>query len=1322
MSSALRRTAQLRRLYTASRRVPSVSSVSKNFEFITRTQIHRSAYGSSLVFQRNSSKVAAKLQNNDEQTGISDTLPPDEFIDRVMLKMENDIKRFGNIFKKDIDSVFSRINLSGTVSSIQGLYLIRCGVFLCFEPLTHRTAIINEIWSKLQELGTPLDASHYNALLRCYIENEHQFSPAEFLAGMEHKGITPNRVTYQRIIEKYSHEGDLSGASAILEHMKEKGIPINENIFKSLVLGHARSNDMKGAANMLDVMRKSELEPSPETYTSLACGFAENGDMEGFGNTLHELEEKGLCFDDRNYIKMISSLAVSGNLEHIDEILTKIDIRRSKSELVSKTLGLINKDFDDAAYKVLVSLINAGYNRIFYAVMKAFAIKENSLNRILEFCQKMYNNGLHEYIYEDSAKALIIHGKPEDAFKFFHEMKNVGRPIRCHYFWPILSAFSKTGNVEGIWASLKCMSDLTLLADVDTYTDHILPHVPTSDPEAVISKIRELGQSEATSTDALFLYLCRSGQFRAAADLYAQYKPQWSFVSVSSSLYNIPLESVAPAVKLLKQMREGIPDSDGSNDVCGEFLNYLIARRNIQLLSGVIEEYNIQGIKLSAVTIQDLCAQLANVAPELVRLLQILEVNVIRDQYIDENYIRPADMSLEELENHRVHLKEIGGNIRPVLRQLFSNYCRQKDLERALEIKAEMDAVDFTYSPATYALLVNLFVSFDNLDEAMKYKKLIEEQFPHFKLDAAKAVDYVALLIKHDKVDEALDLIKKEAEEWLKPRYGDLLEISIKKLLHAVADTGNVELTRQLFDIFATDLKFLPLLHTTVEPLVKVHLVRNDSDAAIEEFRNFAVNFNVFPSRNFLFKKFITTKDPVRLQKVVDIATTHGGKEIALHELAAAFIECGCVQEARKVLQTLGNKADSKQLEVICFRFYRQDKVMELEQLIGITKDLYSVDRDQLYFHLLNMYVKTNDYQAALEMWNSMQEENVQPGVSTLQKLAELLVKNNQPVPFVVPQTSDVQNIASLMDCLSSKNEVEAVEILQRMKKGEVHSLPRDTFSRIVDLLTEKKNLKDIVDIVQVMSCILSKPAQILKPVANKYGHAGDVSSMKLLYDCFPDFAHKYMHFNTNFFEAHIVSGQEEQLMNELEKNIETARHLFSPSGFLKLLESRPDLLDRATMLADEYLEKQAFDVPKMVLWLHYFLQENYEVAEEMYKKNSDAILKTDFPFVRIIQAVRNTENERMGRKLIDVANKVLKIHIKSRSYSSLLDVLVRKDKLEEALALIEEANKNDVPTEKLLYPTLRNLKNALVERNMPVPFEIPLEDKEESSSSSDSD
>jgi leucine-rich PPR motif-containing protein len=90
-----------------------------------------------------------------------------------------------------------------------------------------------------------MDISHYNALLRVYLENEHQFSPNEFLTDLQHKGVEPNRVTYQRLVACYCQQGDMDGAARILQIMRDKAMPVNENVFNSLIMGHAQAGYVK---------------------------------------------------------------------------------------------------------------------------------------------------------------------------------------------------------------------------------------------------------------------------------------------------------------------------------------------------------------------------------------------------------------------------------------------------------------------------------------------------------------------------------------------------------------------------------------------------------------------------------------------------------------------------------------------------------------------------------------------------------------------------------------------------------------------------------------------------------------------------------------------------------------------------------------------------------------------------------------------------------------------------------------------------------------------------------------------------------------------
>lgn len=112
-------------------------------------------------------------------------------------------------------------------------------------------------------------------------------------------------------------------------------------------------------------------------------------------------------------------------------------------------------------------------------------------------------------------------------------------------------------------------------------------------------------------------------------------------------------------------------------------------------------------------------------------------------------------------------------------------------------------------------------------------------------------------------------------------------------------------------------------------------------------------------------------------------------------------------------IQTPGLRARNDKIEMHCQRYCQESRVDELENLIQVTKDLIDVDRNSMYFYLLQAYCKQGDSDKALSVWTLMQEENIQPSAELLIYLADFLQKNNRPVPFVVPERSELYSFES---------------------------------------------------------------------------------------------------------------------------------------------------------------------------------------------------------------------------------------------------------------------------------------------------------------------
>ena len=164
-------------------------------------------------------------------------------------------------------------------------------------------------------------------------------------------------MTYQRLISRYCQQGDIDGATQILEFMREKQLPVNENVFNALIMGHSNSDDLESAVGILKVMAQAGLEPSADTYTTLMCGFARKGDIDSINKYSIECEEKEMALLDKDYLEVIYALAVNGHGDKVDGLLGKL--RKAigyNQDAVNVILRLINRGQEATAMKILKSM------------------------------------------------------------------------------------------------------------------------------------------------------------------------------------------------------------------------------------------------------------------------------------------------------------------------------------------------------------------------------------------------------------------------------------------------------------------------------------------------------------------------------------------------------------------------------------------------------------------------------------------------------------------------------------------------------------------------------------------------------------------------------------------------------------------------------------------------------------------------------------------------------------------------------------------------------------------------------------------------------
>uniref|UniRef100_A0A8C5HA61 PROP1-like PPR domain-containing protein n=1 Tax=Gouania willdenowi TaxID=441366 RepID=A0A8C5HA61_GOUWI len=410
-----------------------------------------------------------------------------EQFDWALTKLDSSVRRTGRITKTLLLRIFHDICRKGYPSGNQALLLLRsCGSLLPEMKQDERTELAHRVWDELQKLEAQYDVSHYNALLKVYLQNEFKFSPTDFLAKMEAANVQPNRVTYQRLIAAYCQNGDIEGASTILGFMKSKDLPITEAVFSSLVTGHARAGDIESAKNIFSVMRGAGIEPGPEAYLSLLNAYAEIGDLENIQKVLEAAESADCGLMDRDIMQVISTMARFGHSQLVPEMAKRLRHGRGFiPDAMNLCLSLITQGQEDTAFYILKAFPSLqSENTVEDFNIGNFFLRhcinaDTPLEKIVGYCKELQESNMHSAPLSFTL-SCALEAKKLELMKLFKEQ---GFPIRPHYFWPLFTPHTKEKNVAGKCPHLvvKGMAELSITPDTDTFSDYIFPAFPSTE-------------------------------------------------------------------------------------------------------------------------------------------------------------------------------------------------------------------------------------------------------------------------------------------------------------------------------------------------------------------------------------------------------------------------------------------------------------------------------------------------------------------------------------------------------------------------------------------------------------------------------------------------------------------------------------------------------------------------------------------------------------------------------------------------------------------------------------------------------------------------
>ncbi|XP_050728830.1 leucine-rich PPR motif-containing protein, mitochondrial-like [Eriocheir sinensis] len=855
------------------------------------------------------SAVTRLLSAQRPAESASSSPSPSQGIDRALYRIDTDIRRTGRIFLRDVEDIFNEIKTLKHASSTQSLLLLRCcGSLVPEEQPEVRNKLVQDIWDTLQDLGVPLDISHYNTLLRVYLENNHKFSPTEFLAQLERNGVEPNRVTYQRLIARYCQDGDIEGSTKILEFMKERQLPVGENIFNALITGHARAHDIDSAWTVLDVMRSSGLEPTSDSYAALLVAHAEIGDAEGLQRTFTECEAAELTLHDRDLLEAVFTLATHDHLGLIPQVLDKLHRQQGYvHDAMNVIYRLVNAGCHQTAQQVFATIRvpQASEGQLQAPFAGSFFVRHlvksgtTPMTRVVEYCQDLKEKGLNPLALETALNSALMNGFPEESLFLMRVMKDEGCVLRPHYFWPVFLHHSKNGDTQKVFKTAREMVDFNVPVTLETLRNYVIPGLAAQghlDTEGVIAGLKEAGIPVPLVVNGMVAFLMDTNNTSEAAKLLSRYRVRVktslrkdladcyvrsgeasAVVAVLGQILNHPQDSVNTEREDAATQKDA--DEDGAReeqqqpqDIAAMFLldvAFISQRSNRpEKLWEVLQEMEQRGIGISAAGRDAIRTRLPFEINRSVEeaLEGMCSGNLTFQPLRREAQEHYSQRSARDLEQRLLELQNKNLPTASVESYLLVAYIRGKEVEKAEALRQRMEADGLALGTGAYVLLVDMYVGMGELKKAMDTLEKLMAQEPEARLTPTKYLRLALLMAQHGMTEDAVRLVEQHIEQESSANSGEDTTLSIahaRRLLEQLVEQGGNQPARHVLDLLLTH-KVVPLSSSLFNPFIKAHITKDDLGSALEEFEAICQAHRLTPMKQELITRCINVEDGER--------------------------------------------------------------------------------------------------------------------------------------------------------------------------------------------------------------------------------------------------------------------------------------------------------------------------------------------------------------------------------------------------------------------------------------------------------------------------
>ncbi|KAJ2948053.1 hypothetical protein O0L34_g9850 [Tuta absoluta] len=962
-------------------------------------------------------------------------LNEEELLEKHIAGLSTDIYTKHRVYKNDFQRVLAKVKEYNFSKKKHGLLLLRCCTELMpDEPPASRMALVEQVWETLKQ-HTTFEVEHYNELLRVYLANKKTVLPGVFIQNM--LPCKPEMTTYELLLKVLGEAGDLDHAMEVVANIKSMNLPATESMFNSLIICQGKAGNVQNIQEVLTMMQSLKIERSAETYTSIAKAFIFSKQPEKALDEMTLALQSSVKFDEKQIMDIVKTLAENRLYEFVPKVLRFLPAETLESPSISPYMQVVTTQlvFQNQAMTALEI-----YNAL---PIPAFGPKDDqglhgrSLVRdcvkaalpsslVGLITQNLMASGRNPIALQNAAEAALQMGKAPLALDMFRRMKQLGMPLRCHYFWPILLQSARSYGEKGVVNTLQTMIQMTVAPDHETMMQYVLPHVSFTSPQNLMKKFMEAGLTATMALTPMMVTLVKSGQVRAASEICELFKGKIDAEKLIKPLVNGYQISMDPVCTVYILNDISLRALDKNKDWVGRFLCEYLGTKNIKSNFNeflfLLRELNKQNVKIST-SAADVCLNRIpdNIPPAKLSEIKDLILKITDDKLVDvgemftQSMPHPKHMNEEGLRAHLNELEAKKLNTRGVLRKLLQEYCRTGNLVAAKEIVDKCQTEGVILSAGMKAAIFDLYVKMGELDLAEIALAELNKTAPNFLLDEFKVIDLATLMVYKKKIGKAFELITEQSKK-RSVKGGRSISMNCWRLLDAVAGNNSHVETRNMFEMLC-QLNYCQPSNSLLGPLIRVHLKVDNIDEAVKEFVRIGDKYKCTPLKHELLchilhhmsdglseDSFLTNERcNGKLNKLAMAVLNvnkkiHGAGDMQV-TVIAALADVGYKKSLRRVLLNPAVKVHPDAIIRHCVRFADAKKLHALENIAECAKDLKLIDVADIYDLMLEVYQREDNVQKAFDLLTKMQEQDVTPSQKFIKTVASMARNNNRPVP-----------------------------------------------------------------------------------------------------------------------------------------------------------------------------------------------------------------------------------------------------------------------------------------------------------------------------------